>query len=73
MDLSHGYFYKTIEEADTAIKEYFKEHYFVINRCSSKNSLETILNEYKFFYLSGTIPAQSNCLYSSGTISDEQK
>ena len=37
MDLSHGHFYKTIEEADTAIKEYSKEHYIVINRGSSKS------------------------------------
>ena len=36
MDLSHGQFYKTIEEAETAIKEYSKEHYFIINRGSSK-------------------------------------
>ena len=28
MDLSHGHFYKTIEEAETAIKQYSKEHYF---------------------------------------------
>ena len=33
MDLSHGYFYKTVEEAETAIKQYFKEHYFIsVNR-----------------------------------------
>ena len=36
MDLSRGNFYKTIEEAETAIKEYSKEHYFVIHRDSSK-------------------------------------
>ena len=36
MKLSHGHFYKTIEEAETAIKEYSKEHYIVINRGSSK-------------------------------------
>ena len=36
MDLSCGHFYKTIKEAETAIKEYSKEHYFVINRGSSK-------------------------------------
>ena len=29
MDLSRGHFYKTIEEAETAIKQYFKEHYFI--------------------------------------------
>ena len=29
-------FYKTIEEAKTAIKEYSKEHYFGINRGSLK-------------------------------------
>ena len=33
MDLSRGHFYKTIEEAETAIKQYFKEHYFIyLNR-----------------------------------------
>ena len=33
MDLSHGHFYKTIEEAETAIKQYFKDHYFIrLNR-----------------------------------------
>ena len=36
MDLSRGHFFTTIEEAETAIKEYSKEHYFVINRGSSK-------------------------------------
>ena len=36
LDLSRGHFYKTIEEAETAIKEYSKEHYFVINWGSSK-------------------------------------
>ena len=29
MDLSHGHFYKTIEEAKTAIKQYSKIHYFI--------------------------------------------
>ena len=29
MDLSHGYFFKTIEEAKTAIKLYSKVHYFI--------------------------------------------
>ena len=29
MDLSCGHFYKTIEEAETAIKQYSKEHYFI--------------------------------------------
>ena len=33
MDLSRAHFYKTIEEAETAIKQYFKEHYFIrLNR-----------------------------------------
>ena len=33
MDLSRGHFYKTIEEAETAIKQYSKEHYFIrLNR-----------------------------------------
>ena len=33
MDLSRGHFYKTIEEAETAIKQYFREHYFIrLNR-----------------------------------------
>ena len=27
MDLSHGHFYKTIEEAKTIIKQYSKVHY----------------------------------------------
>ena len=31
MDLSCGHFYKTIEETETAIKQYFKEHYFIPN------------------------------------------
>ena len=30
MDLLHGHFYKTIEEAETAIKEYSKEHYQIL-------------------------------------------
>ena len=29
MDLSRVYFYKTIEEAKTAIKQYSKVHYFI--------------------------------------------
>ena len=29
MDLSHGHFYKTIEEAETAIQQFSKEHYFI--------------------------------------------
>ena len=29
MDLSHGHFYKAIEEAKTAIKQYSKVHYFI--------------------------------------------
>ena len=29
MNLSHGHFYKTIEEAKTAIKQYSKVHYFI--------------------------------------------
>ena len=29
MDLSLDHFYKTIEETETAIKQYFKEHYFI--------------------------------------------
>ena len=33
MDQSRSHFYKTIEEAETAIKQYFKEHYFIrLNR-----------------------------------------
>ena len=36
MNLSRGHFYRTIEEAETAIREYSKEDYFVINRGSSK-------------------------------------
>ena len=33
MDLSCGHSYKTIEEAETAIKQYSKEHYFIrLNR-----------------------------------------
>ena len=43
MDLSHGRFYQTIEEAKTAIKKYSKVHYFIRlirpwqikNNCSS--------------------------------------
>ena len=29
MNLSCGHFYKTIEEAKIAIKQYFKVHYFI--------------------------------------------
>ena len=29
MHLSHRYLYKTIEEAKTAIKQYFKVHYLI--------------------------------------------
>ena len=29
MDISRGHFYKTIEEAEIAIKQYSKEHYFI--------------------------------------------
>ena len=29
MVLSRGYFYKTIAEGETAIKQYYKEHYFI--------------------------------------------
>ena len=33
MDLSRVHFYNTIEEAETAIKQYSKEHYFIrLNR-----------------------------------------
>ena len=33
MDLSCDYFYKTIEEAEAAIKQYSKQHYFIhLNR-----------------------------------------
>ena len=33
MDLSCGHFYKTIEEAETPIKQYSKEHKFIrLNR-----------------------------------------
>ena len=33
MNLVHGHFHTTIEEAETAIKQYFKEHYFIrLNR-----------------------------------------
>ena len=33
MDLSHGHFYKTIEETEPAIKQYCKEHYLIrLNR-----------------------------------------
>ena len=31
MNLSHGHFYKTIEEAETAIKQYSKEHFIRLN------------------------------------------
>ena len=55
MDLSSGHFYKAIEEAETAIKEYSKEHYFVISQGSSK----TVVGDDSWwihFYSSGTIP-----------------
>ena len=33
MDLTSAHFYKKIEEAETAIKQYSKEHYFIrVNR-----------------------------------------
>ena len=33
MDLSRGHFYTTTEEAEAAIKQYSKEHYFIrLNR-----------------------------------------
>ena len=33
MDLSHGHFHKTIEDAETAIKQYSKADYFIrLNR-----------------------------------------
>ena len=37
MDLSHGHFYKTIEEAEIAIKQYFKEHYSSESYPNKKN------------------------------------
>ena len=33
MNLSRGHFYKTIEEVKTAIKQYFKVHYFIRLNC----------------------------------------
>ena len=55
MDLSHGHFHKTIEEAEAAIKEYSKEHCFVINRGSSK-TVKDDFRRINYFYSSGTIP-----------------
>ena len=47
MDLSRGHFFKIIEEAETAIKQYVKEHYFIrLNRAQ----------QIKNFYSSGIIP-----------------
>ena len=42
MDLSRVHFYKTIEEAETAIKQCSKEHYFIrVNRprTNKKNAI----------------------------------
>ena len=55
MDLSRGHFYKTIEEAETAIKEYAKEHYFVIKWSSSKTVGDDSWR-IKFFLFMETIP-----------------
>ena len=55
MDLSRGHFYETIEEPLTAIKEYSKEHYFVINWGSSKTVVDDS-RRINFFYSSGKIP-----------------
>ena len=38
MDLSCDHFYKTIEEAETAIKQYPKEHYFIRWESSPMNT-----------------------------------
>ena len=55
MDLSRGHFYKSIEAAETAIKEYSKEHYFVISRGSSKTVGDNS-RRINFFHSSGRIP-----------------
>ena len=60
MDLSRGHFYKTIEEAETAIKQYSKEHYFIrLNRPQRiKNNFirwQSSPDEYKKFYSSGIV------------------
>ena len=70
MDLSRGHFYKTIEEAETSIKEYSKEHYFVINQGSSKAVWDDS-RRIHFLHSSGTITDEWNYFYSPGTIPDE--
>ena len=45
MDLSHSHFYKTIEAAEKAIKQYFKEHYFMrLNRPRRITKLLCVMN-----------------------------
>ena len=51
MDLSRGHFYKTIEEAEIAIKQYFKEHYFI---------LLNLPRRIKIFDSSGIVPTNKN-------------
>ena len=51
MDLLHGHFYKTIKEAETGIKQYSKEDYFIrLNRP----------RRIKFFLFVGNRPQRIN-------------
>ena len=62
MDLSHGHFYKTIEEAKTAIKQYSKVDYFI--RLIRPRGIK------KFVFV-GNRPEKYKICYSSGIAPDE--
>ena len=60
MDLSRDHFSITIEEAETAIQQYFIEHYFIrLNRP----------RRIKKMYSSGIVPPDELKKYSSGIAS----
>ena len=76
MDLSCGHFYKTIEEAETAIKQYSKEHYFIrlirprwIKKIYSSGI--PLTNQQKLFV--GNRPRRIKKTYASEIVSDELK
>ena len=60
MDLSRGHFYKTIGEAETAIKQYSKEHYFIrqnrLRRIKKNLFVGNRPDEFKIFYSLGVVP-----------------
>ena len=71
MDLSRGHFYKTIEEAETAIKQYSKEHYFIRRWESPPTNNKNMFVRNRPRWIKKIIRPQSsltnkNFFYSSG-------